>query len=164
MARRKRARPVDEDVQGEQETKPVIQRREGKMPIINFNEYDLDSIPELKILPAGSEVKLRILEVTINTDRNGDDMIAVRLDVSDEPLVKEIYWRCHMPNSRSMSEKRVIMLRRFLSDFCDAFEIDKSADQDTSDWLGKEGWSILSVRTDPKYGDSNEVGRWLRQK
>lgn len=132
-------------------------------PIINFGEYELDSVPELKVLPAGTEARVRILEVNITTDRNRDDMLVVRMDVSDEPLVKEIYWRCHMPNARSMTEKRVIMLRRILSDFCDAFALDKTADHDPSDWLGKEGWSILSVRTDPKYGDQNEIARWIKQ-
>lgn len=168
MASRKRSHPIDADFrgdqQGEQETKPAIIRREGQMPIINFSEYGLDHVPELKVLPAGSEVKLRILEVQVNPDRNGNEQLVVRLDVSDEPLVKEIYWRCHFPNGKAYSEKRNILLARFLKEFCDAFKLDKgNADHDTSDWLGKEGWAILSVRTDPKYGDQNEIGRWEKQ-
>ena len=89
-------------------------------------------------------------------------MLNVRLDISDEPNVKEVYWQCHFPTS-SMTDKRVAMLKQFLAQFCEAFEIDKTASNDTSEWLGKEAWAILGVRTDAKYGDSNEVNRWLKQ-
>jgi len=177
MARKNRsAHPTDADFRGDQqqepklmrgpqedeETKPSVINRSGKMPIIDFTEYDLDNLPELKILPAGTEAKLRILEVSIKPDKNSDNMLQIRLDVSDEPLVKEVYWQCHLP-TRNMTEKRVIMLKRFLSEFCEAFEIDKTASNDTSEWLGREGWAILGVRSDQKYGDSNEVNRFLKQ-
>jgi hypothetical protein len=135
---------------------------EGKvMPIIDFSDMGLDDLPELKILPAGTEAKLRILDVSIKPDRNGDEMLQIRLDVADEPNVKEVYWQCHFPKA-SMNDKRVFMLKQFLSGFCEAFEIDKTAANDTNDWVGKEGWAILGVRSDPKYGDSNEVTRWVR--
>jgi hypothetical protein len=174
--RRKRsAKPTDTDFRADlgepqlmkgpqvsEEPKPSVINRSSKMPIIDFTEYDLDNLPELKILPAGTEAKLRILEVSVKPDRNSDNMLQVRLDVADEPLVKEVYWQCHFP-SGSMTEKRGIMLKRFLAEFCEAFDIDKTASNDTSEWLGREGWAILGVRSDAKYGDSNEVNRFLKQ-
>lgn len=183
MPRKRSAKPMDADFRGDSnpqlmkgsltneeaqeiaddQTGQLKPRRNGApMPIINFSEYDLENIPELKVLPAGSEVKLRVLDVSIAPDKNGDLMLKVRLDVSDEPEVKDVYWTCHFPKS-AFGEKRAAMLKDFLSQFCEAFDISKTADNDTSDWLGKEGWAILGVRTDAKYGDSNEVNRWLRQ-
>lgn len=175
MPRKNRsAKPTDEDFRADlgepnlmkgpqkaEEPKSTVTNGAKSMPVIDFSEYDLDNLPELKILPAGTEAKLRILEVSVKPDKNGDNMMQVRLDVADEPLVKEVYWQCHFP-SRSMTEKRVIMLKRFLSEFCEAFEIDKTASNDTSEWLGREGWAILGVRSDPKYGDSNEINRFLK--
>lgn len=161
-SRKRSAHPQDEDFCGDVQPKPVITRREGQMPIINFGEYGLNSIPALKVLPAGEE-KLRILEVQINPDRNGNEQLVVRCDVSNEPLAKDIYWRCHFPN-RSFEEKRNLFLSRFLKEFLEAFELDTgNADHDTSDWLGKEGWATLIVTTDQKYGDKNEVSKWIRQ-
>lgn len=177
MPRKRSAHPVDADFKGpnpqlmegslkakEIAEEPVAPKRNGvsPMPIIDFSEFDLDNIPELKILPAGSEVKLRILDVNLKPDKNNDLMMQLRLDIVDEPLTKEVYWQCHLPKG-SMGEKRVNMLKEFLAQFCEAFEIDKTSSNDTSDWLGKEGWAILGVRTDARYGDSNEVNRWLRQ-
>ena len=182
MPRKRSAHPTDEDFRGnnpklmegirEQEAEEEATKRFGpsttvingakKMPIIDFSEFDLDNIPELKILPAGSEVKLRILDVNLKPDKNNDLMMQLRLDIVDEPLTKEVYWQCHLPKG-SMGEKRVNMLKEFLSQFCEAFEIDKTSSNDTSDWLGREGWAILGVRTDARYGDSNEVNRWLKQ-
>ena len=182
MPRKRSAHPTDEDFRGnnpklmermtEEEAEQEATERFGPsatkvtgakiMPIIDFSEYKLDEIPELRVLPAGTEAKLRILDVTVSPDKNNDLMMAVRLDVADEPDVKEVYWRCHFPK-QSFGATRVEMLTRFLAMFCEAFDIDKTASNDTSDWLGKEGWAILGVRTDQKYGDSNEVSRWLKQ-
>jgi hypothetical protein len=177
MPRKRSAKPTDNDFRGDVEPKlmegPVEAAeeipfgtpltKEGKrMPIIDFSEFDLDNIPELKILPAGTECKLRILDVNTKPDRNGDLMLQVRLDIADEPLTKEVYWQCHFPKN-TMPEKRVAMLKDFLSQFCEAFDISKTASNDTSEWLGREGWAILGVRTDAKYGDSNEVNRWMKQ-
>jgi hypothetical protein len=179
---RRSAKPTDEDFRGpepklmeritEEEAEKEATARFGEsttkvtgaktMPIIDFSEFDLDNIPELKILPAGTEAKLRILDVATKPDKNGDLMLNVRMDVADEPAVKEVYWQCHFPKG-SMPEKRVAMLKQFLLNFCEAFEIDRTAANDTSEWLGKEGWAILGVRSDTKYGDSNEVNRFLKQ-
>jgi hypothetical protein len=149
-----------------EEPKPTITRT-GKMPIIDPSEWDLDNVPDLKILPAGSEVRLRILEVIIKPDTSGNEMLMLRLDVADEPMVKEIYWNCHVPGGRAFTEKRNITLKRILSDMFSAFEFDKSATNDTADWLGKEAWAILSVvppSEDGKYSEKNDVARWLAQK
>lgn len=172
MPRKRSAKPTDADFRGDsnpqlmkdsqaaEEPKPT--KTNGvHMPIIDFSEFDLDNIPELKILPAGTECRLRILDVNTKPDKNNDLMLQVRLDIVDEPLTKEVYWQCHFPKG-SMPEKRVTMLKEFLAQFCEAFDIDKTASNDTSDWLGREGWAILGVRNDAKYGDSNEVNRWLR--
>ena len=156
-------RVSEEEIAKEAEKKFYASQTGAKtMPIIDFSEFDLDNIPELKILPAGTEAKLRILDVATKPDKNGDLMLNVRMDIADEPEVKDVYWQCHFPKG-SMGEKRVAMLRQFLSNFCEAFDIDKTAANDTSDWLGKEGWAILGVRSDAKYGDSNEVNRFLKQ-
>jgi len=172
MPRKRSAHPTDADFKGPEpqlmkgevaeEPKSTVINGAKTMPIIDFSEYDLGNIPELKILPAGTEAKLRILDVSTKPDRNNDLMLQVRMDVADEPEVKEVYWQCHFPKG-NMPPKRVAMLKQFLSDFCEAFGIDKTASNDTSDWLGKEGWSILGVRSDAKYGDSNEVNRFLKQ-
>lgn len=142
----------------------LIPRRNGEkiMPIINFGDYKLDDIPELRILPAGSEVKLRILDVKIEPDKSGDLMMKLRTDISDEPMTKEVYWTCHFPKG-TMSEGRIFILKKELGSFCAAYEISTEADNDTADWLGKEGWAILGVESDAKYGDKNIVNRWLKQ-
>lgn len=132
------------------------------MPIINFGDYKLDDIPELRILPAGSEVKLRILDVKLEPDTKGNLMLKLHTDIPGELMTKDVYWHCHFPKA-DMSEGRIFILKKELNSFCAAFEIDKEADNDTSDWLGKEGWAILGVESDEKYGDKNTVTRWMKQ-
>lgn len=175
MPRKRSAHPTDADFRGDQQNEPLLMKgseaaeelkptiiRSGKMPIIDPSEWNLDEVPDLKILPAGSEVKLRILEVNIGPDSSGNDMIRLRLDVADEPLVKEIYWNCHVPNNRSQTEKRVLTLRKILKDMFSAFEFDKTASNDTADWLGREAWAILSVTpAKDAYPEKNDIARWL---
>lgn len=183
MPRKTRSsKPTDADFRGD--GKPLLMKgepevaeeipfgnpltKEGKrMPIIDPSEWNLDDVPDLKILPAGSEVKLRILEVIIKPDSSGNDMLTLRLDINDEPMVKEIYWNCHVPTGRGFTEKRSLLLKRILSDMFTAFEFDKTASNDTADWLGREAWAILGVvpaSSDGKYQEKNDVARWLNQK
>ena len=62
-------KPTDADFRGDQQHEPLLMKgpevaeepkssitRTGKMPIIDPSEWNLDDVPDLKILPAGSEV------------------------------------------------------------------------------------------------------------
>lgn len=173
------AKPTDADFRGDQEQEPTLMESAetseerfyaanpittgGKvMPIIDFSEYNLDDIPELKTLPAGSEVRLRILDVEIRPDKNGDHRLNIRLDVADEPLVKEIFHGFALP-SANMSEKRKVMEASKLKSLCQVFEIRMDGTSDTSEWLGREAWAILTyVPEGNGYPEKNDIARWLK--
>jgi hypothetical protein len=184
MSGRKRsAKPRDEDFRGDSQQEPKLMRNEtevpvpvkanlptanrsSKMPVIDMSSWeDFSNIPELKILPEGSEVKLRILEVSGGVNTNGEDYIRLRLDVVGEPLVKEVSYPISFPspaNKAKLSEKRFYYSQREWGLMLKAFEISGSQ-LDTSDWPGKEAWAMLGVQSDKtgRYPDQNIVRRWL---
>jgi len=183
MARKRSAHPTDADFRGDQKQEPKLMKndtqepettkailptpnRSKTMPVIDMSSWeDYSNIPELTILPEGTEVKLRILEVVGGTNKNGEDFIRLRLDVIGEPLVKEVSYPITFPspaNKAKLTEKRFYYSQREWGLMLQAFEIHGSQ-LDTSDWLGKEAWAILGVQSDStgRYSDQNVVRRWL---
>jgi hypothetical protein len=180
--RKRSAKPRDEDFRGDSQQEPKLMRNEtevpvpvkanlptanrsSKMPVIDMSSWeDFSNIPELTILPEGSEVKLRILEVIGGVNTNGEDYIRLRLDVVGEPLVKEVSYPISFPspaNKAKLSEKRFYYSQREWGLMLKAFEISGSQ-LDTSDWPGKEAWAMLGVQSDKtgRYPDQNIVRRW----
>ena len=53
-------------------------------------DVDTANAPEFKSLPEGSEVELRIVSAEMKNSKAGDPMLALRLDIPQEPLSKDI--------------------------------------------------------------------------
>jgi len=137
-------------------------------------ETNFDAVKELKAVPDGSEVKLRILRCDTNeegqvirTNKNGDPYFMPRFEIADNPYAKEFNY--YMPvQSPKLDEKTNndlgIRLQRFYRCFgikaTGAVEVDLE-----KDLPGKVGWAILSIEEDDyDGGQRNRVKRWILPK
>jgi hypothetical protein len=131
------------------------------MPMFDPSEWQLDDSQEPYAMPDGHEAKLRIVEVTKGTDKNGEQYFQPRLEIVGEPYSKDFTHFLHVP-SRKMSDKKINQVRNAMKTFCECFDIDISRPFDPSDdWPGHEGWAILGVRDSEQYGEQNFIRKLI---
>ena len=181
MPRKRSAHPRDEDFRGDQQQEPRMMQAEQEtatanqttkagakiMPVIDMSSWeDFNNVPELKILPAGSTVKVKLMEVVPTVAGTSKaDMIRLRLDIVGEPLAREVSHPLTLPspgNKSKVTEKQWYYTQVGWKRFLDAFEV-HGAQLDLSDLPGRETWVILGVQSDKsgQYGDQNVISRWL---
>ena len=128
------------------------------MPMIDPTDYDLDSSKEPHAVKPGNEYKLVIVEVRSGKDKNDNDYIQPRLEVVEDPYAKDFTHFLHLPNAKTMTEKRLNSVKWALKTFCEAFGIDLSRPTNPADdWPGQEGFAILGAATDDQYGEQNFI-------
>lgn len=134
-------------------------------------EKEIKDAPEMEILPAKTEAKLRIVKVdsgVIDDEQKnsyGAGWYSVTFDVPSEvncPMFNDFFWDL---NSRDKIDPKQYQqaLRRF-RDFADAFNIDYSRPFSWEDDLpGLEGWAVLKVVKDKsgEYPDKNGVSKYV---
>jgi len=125
--------------------------------ILNLAQHAIDSVPELELLPAGSEAEVRITNVNQGVDKNGNDYIMPFYDVPDEPNVAEISDYIPLPDDKC-DEKELNRRKRKLLAFGEAFDIDWSGDVDLEALAGSTGYVIVGINKD---GDQNTVRKYL---
>ena len=125
--------------------------------IINLAQHAIDSVPELELLPAGTEAELRIINILCGEDKNGDNYIMPFFDVPDEPNVQEISKYMVEP-AEGMPESKYNKARRDLLAFGQAFDIDWSGEVNLDEQAGKTGYAILGVSKD---GTQNTIRKFL---
>jgi hypothetical protein len=159
-AQEERVHEADKEAQQQTNTN----RRSTEMPVIDGSDWGLDDIPELKTLAEGSEVKLRIIEASVKPDRNSDDMLTVELEVIDEPLVKSIYLRCHLP-SQKFTPKKTLAVKRTLKEFGDCFEFNFQRRWSPEDLNLLEGYVVLGLQpARDGYPAQNVISQYLVRK
>lgn len=136
-------------------------------------EQEIKDAPEPQILPAGSEVKARIVKVDSGTitdeskESYGAEWHSVTFDVPSEvlcPMFNDFFWdlasRDKIPPKQYQSA-----LRQFRT-FAEAFNIDYSRPFDWESLTGLEGWMILKVVKDKngEYPDKNGVSKYVTPK
>ena len=134
-------------------------------------EKEIKDAPELQILPAKTEAKLRIVRVDSGViddeskNSYGAEWHSVTYDVPQEvncPMFNDFFWDL---NSRDkIDPKQYAQALRQFRDFAEAFNIDYSRPFSWEDDLpGLEGWAVLKVVKDKsgEYPDKNGVSRYI---
>ncbi len=130
-------------------------------------EKEIENVPEPKVLPRGTEVKARIINVRDGiSDKNNAQWYQPVFDVPNEPLAMEFndfFW--DLSDRDKLDEKSGIRAMRKFKMFAEAFGIDYSKPFSwTDDLVGKEGWVILGIRKSEEYGDQNTVQKYMSRK
>ena len=137
--------------------------RTGSMSMIDPAEWSLDDSHEPTTLKDGTEALLRIIEVARGVSKfTGGTQYTVRFEVPSEPFSKDIADWFDEP-TRRLDPKRLNDARLKMLHFMDCFSIDRSRPSDpTEDWIGCEGWCILSLRSSEQFGDQNRIAKFVR--
>lgn len=127
-------------------------------------EQEIADAPEPTILPKGSEVKARIINMRGGiSDKNGAQWYQPVFDIPDQPLAKEFndfFW--DLKDCDKLDEKSAARSMRKFKVFAEAFSIDYSKPFDwEDDLINLEGWIILGIKKDEEYGDSNTVSKYV---
>jgi len=132
-------------------------------------EKEISEAPEPEILPAGSEVKARIIAVNTGvSEKNNARWYSVIYDVPSEtlcPSFSDFFW--DLVDRDKLEPKQVQNSLRQFRLFAEAFNIDYSRPFSWEDDLpGQEGWMILGVRKDKtgEYPDQNSVKKYITPK
>lgn len=127
-----------------------------------LNSLDLDNIPPVEILPPGEyEMKIISTEIKESSGENApsDAMnVVVILEAIKFPNASHVFRYFSLPNSRD-DERQSTQKRRWLKEFLDAFNIDKS-DIGNDSAKGATGWCIMVTRT-YEGREQNEVKKFI---
>lgn len=129
-------------------------------------EQEIADAPEPKIMPKGSEVKARIINVRTGEDKHGLPYFMPVFDVPDEPLVLEFsdFFYDLVALDKHDEKSKARSLRKFKI-FAEAFDLDFSKPFDIEDDLiGLTGWVILGVKKSEEYGEQNQVSKYVAGK
>jgi len=122
-------------------------------------DVDVSSAVEPTIIPAGTEVKLRISGCKFGEDKNGNAYIMPFFEAPEEETSKE--FNHYMPLPREdMSAKDKNKASWEISQLCQAFDL--AMPLDTDDMTGAEGWAIVDVRpAKDGYDESNSIKKFV---
>jgi len=129
-------------------------------------EKEIKNAPEPQILPAGTEVKGRIVKVDGGiSEKNNAEWHSVTYDVPNEvlcPMFNDFFWE--LSDHDKIDPKQYQQSLRQFKTFAEAFNLDYSRPFSWEDDLpGLEGWMILKVVKDKKgeYPDRNGVAKYI---
>ena len=135
------------------------------MGVVDYSELEqeITGAEEPKVLPAGTEVKGRIVKVNTGvSDNNGCAWYMPIFDVPDDPMVNEFsdfFWELDREHLDPKSYQRTLYK---LKTFVAAFDIDLSTPLSwEDDLIRKEGWMILGIRKSEEYGEQNTVRKYI---
>jgi len=139
------------------------------MSLVDYTdlEKEITDAPEPKVLPRGTEVKARIINVREGiSDKNGAKWYQPVFDVPDDPMVIEFndfFW--DLADRDKLDPKSAQRALYKFKQFASAFGIDYSKPFSwTDDLVGLEGWLIVGVRKDDEYGDQNTVSKYVARR
>lgn len=127
-------------------------------------EKEIEDAPEPKYLPAGTEVKARIVSVVSGVDKNGLDYHMPLFDIPDDPMVIMFSSFMYVLDKEKLDASTYQKSLYQFQQFAAAFAIDYSRPFDWEDDLpGKEGWMIVGVDRDKtgQYPDKNSVKKFV---
>lgn len=135
------------------------------MSLVDYSEMEKEILdaPEPKTLEAGSEAKLRILNVRTGTsDTNDCNWFSPVYDVPDNPMVKEFndfFWELDKEKLTPKEYQR--SLYKFKT-FVQCFRVDLSRPLDIAEGLtGLEGYAIVGTKKDDVYGEQNTIRKYV---
>lgn len=130
------------------------------MSLIDLSTMDLENVSEPTPVPGDEEYELRILEVILKENKNGEPYIMPRFEVIGHPTAKDFGEYIPLPHS-GMDPKKMERSKYRLKLFLTTFNLPLTTSLDIEDMVGSTGWAILGVESDEQYGDSNKIKRFL---
>ena len=125
-------------------------------------EQRIANAPEPVVLPKGTEVKARIVNVRTGIDKNELRYFMPIFDVPDEELVKEFsHYFTDLVDIEKLTIKQGNAALRQFKLFAEAFGIDYSKPFDFEEFISLEGWVIVGVQKTDDYGEQNIVNRYI---
>lgn len=126
---------------------------------------DLNDVPEPTVVRTEEECKLRVTDVKIDNNRNGEPYALLRFAFTDEPDAKTFTKYFSLPFAGMETDKKNSALRS-LKYFYEAFSIDYSSGEvGIEELIGAEGWAFVGVEEneDSEYGPQNFIRRFIQQ-
>ena len=126
-------------------------------------EKEIDDAPEPKVLPTGTEVKVRIVMVSSGIDKNGLDYHMPLYDVPNDPMVIMFSDFLYVLDKKKLDASTYAKSLYQFQTFAGAFGLDYGRPFDWEDDLpSKEGWVIVGIgKDDPTYGRKNTVKKYV---
>lgn len=126
-------------------------------------DIDVSGAQEPKTVEAGTECKLRIIDVRQDINKHNHAYFMPRFDVTDEPLAKDFTDYMEIPHDE-MDAKTKARAEWKIRTFLEAFGLPISGSLNPDEWKGLTGWAILGVSTDDTYGEQNTVRKYVAGK
>lgn len=133
-------------------------------------EEEIKNVPEMKLLPAKTEAKLRIVKIDSGVvedeakDTYGAEYHMITFDCPDEPcpMINHFMWDLNSAKDK-ISEKQFMGALRDFKEFAEAFNIDYSRPFSWDEFANLEGWGIVGIQKDKtgEYPDRNKVTRFI---
>ena len=126
-------------------------------------ENEIGSAEEPKVLPAGTEVKVRIIGVRSGTSEKNDCVWHSPIfDVPDDPMVMEFsafLWELDEEKLDPKSYvKSLYQFKQFAT--CFGFNFSRPFSWE-DDLIGLQGWVILGLKKSEEYGDQNTIKKYI---
>lgn len=130
------------------------------MSILNLANQNINDEIDPVAGEADEEVELRVLDVRVNTDKNGNPYFMPRFESIENPDMKDFTKFFSIPGDH-LEPKKNKAAKNGIRKFSEAFNFDASGDLDTDDLIGLTGWAILGVEDNEQYGPQNYIKRFV---
>lgn len=128
---------------------------------MGFLDINLDDVQEPTVIPANTEILVRITGAETGNDKNGNPYLLIRCDVPDEVSAKDFTYFLRLPHS-NLTDKQLNQVKWKLKVFFDAIGVDPSSLDSPSELEGRTFWAILGVDDDDEYGERNYIKKIVK--
>jgi len=162
----RRARKTDEEnFRGDKvngTTQPSFSEKKN-MPMIDPTELQMEDIHETYTMPDNTEAKLKVLQVSRQERDDGQTYYVCTHEIVGEDYAEEVADFIYMPHQSAQTAKQRNKTKTRLRDYTTCFDLDITRPfNPVDDWPGAEGWVILGIREDAKYGKRNTIKEFRR--
>lgn len=142
------------------------QLKEIHMALIDYSDMqdDIQNAQEPTVLPKGSEVKVRIIQVRTGEDKNGKDYFMPVMEALGDgmEMVKEFSDFHYILDPEALTSKEFARSKNKFKLFAWCFGFDFSRPFDPEDDLvGLEGWVIVGISKSDEYGEQNTISKYV---
>lgn len=132
-----------------------------------FLDMALDQVPELRAVPGNREYQLKVEKAEVMESKGektaGQNLVLVRFSIMDEDNTKQITYPIMLPHA-SLDQEQNDNRKRQMKRFLEALGFDISRGFNISELVGETCFAILGERSDPQYGDGNEIKSFVNPK
>lgn len=134
------------------------------MSIIKLAGQNASKEVDPEVGEADTEVELRILDVRVDLDKNGNAYFMPRFESTEDPNMKDFTKFFSIPGD-NLEAKKLKSAKNSIRKFGEAFGFDADEDLDTDELTGLTGWAILGVEDneDSQYGPQNYIKKFVVQ-